>query len=67
MLDCLRTHRTTLELNAGLREKISAMRDAINLADKLQKEIKATIKEKDLDLQMLWRDESIYLPMGIVC
>ena len=49
MLDHLRIHRTTLEMNAGLREKIRAARKAARLSEDLYAEIEAAIKKKDLD------------------
>ena len=49
MLDCLRTHRTKQELDAGLREKILKYREAVDLSHKLYDEIETVIREKDLD------------------
>ncbi len=49
MPDCDRTERTKQELDAGLCEKIKAMRKAMHFGEGLLREIDAIIKKKDLD------------------
>lgn len=55
-----RTLRTQQELDAGLREKITAMRKAAHLADELLREIEATVKKKRLDRIMVYQAVPAY-------
>ncbi|KKM73494.1 hypothetical protein LCGC14_1409900 [marine sediment metagenome] len=54
MNDHLREDRTNQELDAGLREKILAFREAIHSTQKLREEIETIIKKKNLDRNFAW-------------